>query len=219
VPSSAAGDPLDSTDASIWEEVPAEVPRRLLLAALDAFAERGYYAATTRDIAKRSSLSPAAVYVHYGSKGELLSTIAVLAHQAVLREVEDALSAPGEPCERVSSFVEAFARWHARNHKLARVVQYEMRALDPAEYKSVVLVRRRFEELLQAEIEAASDADDVRMMTRAVLSLCIDIARWYDPERDVPPSELAAAYADLALRIVKAGDSGMIAGTYQRESQ
>jgi AcrR family transcriptional regulator len=44
--------------------------RKLVIAAIECFAERGYRATTTRDIAKRAQMSPAALYVHFRSKNE-----------------------------------------------------------------------------------------------------------------------------------------------------
>lgn len=41
-------------DSAPWAEVTPEAARRLLVAAVDAFAERGYHATTTRDIAGRA---------------------------------------------------------------------------------------------------------------------------------------------------------------------
>lgn len=38
-----------------WGEVTPEAARRLLVAAVEAFAERGYHATTTRDIAGRAA--------------------------------------------------------------------------------------------------------------------------------------------------------------------
>jgi len=199
--------PADTTDASIWADVPADAPRRLLLAALDSFAERGFHAATTRDIAKRAELSPAAVYVHYRSKAELLFRIALLAHEAVLREVESSLDFEGSPKARLEAFVLACASWHARNHRAARVVQYELRALSKPDYTTVARLRRRVEELIQAELAAGVaagefEADDLKTVGRAILSLCIDIARWYEPGRDGPANVLAAAYTRIALQMV-----------------
>jgi len=45
----------------LWLDVEPPASRRLLLAALDAFSEQGYFATTTRDISERAQLSPAAV--------------------------------------------------------------------------------------------------------------------------------------------------------------
>ena len=54
-------------------------PRRILLAAAKAFAERGFHATTTRDIAAQAGLSPAALYVYFRSKEEVLHQIAASA--------------------------------------------------------------------------------------------------------------------------------------------
>ena len=40
---------------------------RLMRAAAQAFAEKGFHATTTRDIASGAGLSPAGVYVHFAS--------------------------------------------------------------------------------------------------------------------------------------------------------
>ena len=50
---------------------------RLLEAAVEAFAEKGFTATTTRDIASRAGMSPAAVYVHHDTKENLLFTVSV----------------------------------------------------------------------------------------------------------------------------------------------
>ena len=72
------------TDISPWEHIRPPAARKLLLAALDSFSTVGYHATTTRDIADRAVMSPAAVYVHYKSKGELLLTISRTGHELAL---------------------------------------------------------------------------------------------------------------------------------------
>ena len=65
-----------------WVEVTPDAARRLLVAAVEAFAERGYHATTTRDIAGRAGMSPAALYIHYKTKEELLHRISRIGHAA-----------------------------------------------------------------------------------------------------------------------------------------
>src|SRR4051794_6434574 len=67
-------------DAADTGDLPG-ASRRLLMGAVDAFAERGYHATTTRDIASRAGMSPAALYVHYRSKEELLFQLIRIGHQ------------------------------------------------------------------------------------------------------------------------------------------
>ncbi|MCZ9342263.1 TetR family transcriptional regulator, partial [Streptomyces sp. TRM76130] len=40
----------------------------------------------------------------------------------------------------------------------------------------------------------------------AVLSLCIDVARWFNVDGARTPDEVGAVYADLVLRMVGAKD-------------
>ncbi|WP_406724756.1 hypothetical protein WJ438_09025 [Streptomyces sp. GD-15H] len=44
-----------------------------------------------------------------------------------------------------------------------------------------------------------------RLTSTALLSLGIDIARWYRPGGEWPPDELADRYAELALQLVGPG--------------
>ena len=53
---------------------------RLLEAAVDSFAARGFHGTTTRDIAAAAGMSPAALYVHHRSKEDLLHLIARTGH-------------------------------------------------------------------------------------------------------------------------------------------
>src|SRR5213592_4097070 len=112
-----------------WAEVTPEAARRLLVAAVDAFAERGYHATTTRDIAGRAGMSPAALYIHYKTKEELLYRISGIGHEKALRIMGAAAEAGGSATARLADAVRTFARWHAEHHTTARVIQYELQAL------------------------------------------------------------------------------------------
>jgi hypothetical protein len=48
------------------------------------------------------------------------------------------------------------------------------------------------------------DVPDVPGTTLAVLSLCIDVSRWFKDEGHRTPDEVGALYADLVLRMVAA---------------
>jgi AcrR family transcriptional regulator len=195
--------------ALLWAGIESESSRRILLAALAAFARQGFQAATTREISERAGMSPAAIYVHYKAKSDLLYEISRIGHQSVLDEVERALrDAPADPEQRVRRFVAAFAKWHADHHVVARVIQYELKSLPRAQLRRIAEVRKRFEELLGAELAAgvgagAFDIADVDATTLAILSLGIDLARWYHASADHKTSaEVGELYADLVARMI-----------------
>ncbi|MHA5054974.1 TetR family transcriptional regulator [Streptomyces sp. SD15] len=190
-----------------WAEVTPDAARRLLVAAVEAFAERGYHATTTRDIAGRAGMSPAALYIHYKTKEELLHRISRIGHDKALDIVRTAAAGGGSAAERLTDAVRSFVRWHAGQHTTARVVQYELEALGPEARAEIVALRRQTDAAVRGIIEdgvAAGDFDvrDVPGTTLAVLSLCIDVARWFNVNGPRTPDEVGALYADLVLRMV-----------------
>jgi AcrR family transcriptional regulator len=180
--------------------------RQLLLAALHSFAVHGFEAATTRDIAERAGLSPAGVYVHYRSKQDLLYEIVRMGHEAVLAETTRAVGGETSPALRLQRFVQAFATWHARFHTLALVSQYELRYLSAEPMAEVSRLRRQFMERVEGMLDAGIEREqfqvlNVRATARAVLSLGIDVARWYKPDLELSPARVGELYGHLALRM------------------
>jgi AcrR family transcriptional regulator len=200
--------PIETDTERLWAAVPPGGSRRVLFAALEVFSARGYRASTTREIARRAGMSPAAVYVHYRSKVDLLSTMARTGHAAVLAEVQESLEGVEDPVDRLHRLMSTFVAWHARNHTHARVIQYELHELPPDEFAEIRNLRRQFEKLLKGELERGIESgdfniEDLRSTELALLSMGIDVARWWTP-RYAAPDRLGAAYAQLALRLVGA---------------
>ncbi|MFD9223157.1 TetR/AcrR family transcriptional regulator [Streptomyces sp. NPDC060064] len=200
----------DTADEDMpWGEVTPEAARKLLVAAVEAFAERGYHATTTRDIAGRAGMSPAALYIHYKTKEELLHRISRIGHDKALEILSAAAAGDGTPSERLADAVRSFVRWHAGRHDTAHVVQYEIDALSDDHRTEIVELRRRSDAvvrgILRDGVETGEfDVPDVPGTTVAVLSLCIDVARWFNVRGSRTPDEVGALYADLVLRMVAA---------------
>lgn len=196
---------------TLVDELGADAPekaRRLLVAALDSFAEHGFEAATTRDIADRVGLSPAGVYIHYRRKVDLLYELSRIGHLSALDAVNQADAAgDASPAAELRRFVAAYVSWHAEFHTLARVAQYELGSLDGDQLKEIRRLRRQFRVLIEKLLERGEEAGeftivDRRGTARAILSLGVDVARWYDGRRTDKPKDIGALYGDLVLRMV-----------------
>ena len=178
-----------------WTLLPAGPRRFLAEAASEEFSKRGFHATTTRDIATRVGISPAGLYVHYSSKAELLFTISQIGHEAALGSVLAAMEGFVEPAKRVKALVKSFTAWHAMNHKLARVLQYELHALLPEHYEVIASIRRTTQGQVADELRRiVRPRADLKIATNAVLSLGIDVARWYDPEKGPKPEALTRIF-------------------------
>jgi len=187
----------------------ADSSGRLIEAAIEAFSDRGYHATTTRDIAGRVGLSPAALYVHFPSKQALLAEISVVGHEAALALVERSAAAADSPLAALQGVIREFTAWHAQRRRVARVVQHELSALADEDRQRVLEIRRRIEGVVEAQLTAGNasgemDVPDTRAVARAVLSLSVDVARWYDPRGSRSAAQIGDLYADLATRMVAA---------------
>ena len=182
---------------------------RLLAAAVEAFAARGFHGTTTRDIAAAAGMSPAALYVHHRSKEELLHQISRAGHEATLALVEEAVASSERPVEQLARLVEDFVRHHAVAHTSARIVNYELAALSEPHLAEITELRHRIDAVVRELVErgvAAGDftTPDPVMTASALLSMGIDVARWYRDEGSWSPDDVAAHYRELALRMVGA---------------
>lgn len=185
----------------------AQTRSRLLTAALEAFADRGFHGTTTRDIAAAAGMSPAAVYVHYRSKEELLFELSRSGHRATIENLIAADDPAASPTARLQSVMRAFAVWHADGHTSARIVNYELGALEPEHRHEIGLLRgeitRRVRAIVDAGVASGDfDVADARTTTNSLLSMGIDIARWYSDAGPLSPAEVGDFYGMLALRVV-----------------
>ena len=196
----------DSPDSVIST---SKAAARIRAAAVDAFADAGYGGTTTRDIAARLDMSPAAMYPHYRSKEELLFAISYEGHTEALKVVEDA-DLPGEaPSVRLRELISVFASWQASHHCLARVVQYELTALTPEHYRTVVALRRNMTQVVRNAVDSGVASGeftvpDAEGVTLALMSLCVDVCRWFPAGNYTDPKDIGDLYGDLALRMVGA---------------
>jgi AcrR family transcriptional regulator len=195
--------------AELWADVRSDAARRLMLSGLRCFAERGFHATTTRDIASGAGMSPAALYVHFPSKVALLFEISRTGHELALALVTAAIERGADPVARMRNLVTDFVAWHAARHTVARVVQYELKSLPAGEYAVVAALRRRIDQLVRDVISDGArtgvfDVPDVRTAAVAVMSLGIDVARWYTERPGQTPERLGEHYAELILRMLGA---------------
>jgi len=200
---------MTATTATGGRRASGDSARRLMDAAVDAFADKGFHATSTRDIAARARMSPAGVYVHFASKQDLLFELCRRGHILALEVVTTARRSADTPPAQLVAIVSAFARWHAEQFRTARIVQYEFPHLTPEHRTEVMTLRKQIDavvtDVLQAGVASGDfDVPDVAMTTLALQSLTIDVARWYKPGIRRTPESIGTAYGNLALRLVRA---------------
>jgi hypothetical protein len=88
-------------------------------------------------------------------------------------------------------------------------VNYELAALTPEHLAEILAIRQEIDrdvrELVESGVASGNfDTPNPRMAAVALLSLGIDLARWYRDDGTWRPEDIADRYAEMALRIVGA---------------
>lgn len=191
---------------------------RILQAATESFADRGFHATTTRDISKRANLSPAAIYMHYKSKAELLYRIMKRSHEELLEALQGADLPAAAPAERLRALMTALVLHHAENRLANRVSEHELPALAARQRKAIVALRDRTQKLFTDVIRAGTkegefhDVADPKLATYAILTMGVAVANWYRPGGRLSPDAIAERYAEMAIRMVQASSEPRSAG-------
>jgi AcrR family transcriptional regulator len=183
--------------------------RRLLLAGVEAFWRDGFHASSTRDIAKRAQLSPAAVYVHFKAKEDLLFDIIRSVAEYLRGHLREAAAKGGSPTEMLGRLVHAYVAMPAGTYKASLVANREFWSLTPSQQKQIVKIRDELEEIVGnclAEGKASGEFEfaDLSITRMAVVSLCRSTLLWYSPRGKFSPEEIGNYYVDLVLRMVGA---------------
>ena len=184
--------------------------RRLLLAGVEAFWRDGFHASSTRDIAKRAELSPAALYVHFKAKEDLLFDVIRYVAENLLDRLREAAAEGGTPTERLHRLVHAYVALPARMYKASLVANREFNSLTPPQRKRIVKIRDELEAIVGDCLAAGLSSGEFRFsdlsMTRmAVVSLCRSTLLWYSPRGRMTPELIGDTYVELI--------SGMVGGS------
>jgi TetR/AcrR family fatty acid metabolism transcriptional regulator len=109
-------------------EAPAPGKReRILRAAIDVFAESGYFNAKVTDIAKAAGVADGTIYLYFDGKEELLTTIFREHTRNYLQSLERDLAPVRRAEERIRIAIRHHLETLGRDRALAVVAQVELR--------------------------------------------------------------------------------------------
>lgn len=203
------------------EAAPAERDGRPSIEAIRAaafaqFAERGYPVVTVRDIMKACGLTQGALYNHFKSKDELLHDI-ITSTQAELERLclQAVADAGDDPRARLAAFVRVYVVRHCRLRVEALVANREIGWLDAERMGDIRRSRRAIRDILvdilsQGVARGAFDPPevdgrcDLKAVAMALLDQCTHVSMWYVPGQRLNEEQMAALYAEMALRSVGA---------------
>jgi len=187
--------------------IPAAPPtaERLFDIAAALFFEKGYAAATTREIASAAGIQQASLYYHVSSKEDLLRQICVSSLEQLLADVRAAVDAVSDPIERIR----VLTRTHLTTilkHQIRHVTMLnELRALSGPHREEVVALRKNYAGLVRSVIEDAQAAGAIRgdisarYLYLALLNILNWAVLWYRKGQTLSEEDLAHVFTSIYL--------------------
>jgi len=200
----------DVPELQNWREYHALELEPVLQAGLEIFVKYGYHGATVRMIAKRAGLSVAGVYYYVEGKQQLLAVLQQHALSELIARVHAADDESGSPAARLANITEAIASFSIFRQEWALLNSNEIYSLDAPSQARQIRSRLEVRGVLEAAVVAYRKSGlkgrvSAGPTARAIVTMCVAIADWYDAGSSPPPAEILADYVALAHAMVRAG--------------
>ncbi|KPK79359.1 MAG: hypothetical protein AMS25_12960 [Gemmatimonas sp. SM23_52] len=147
---------------------------RLLAAAAEIFAEKGYHHASIRDLSRRAGVSLSGIYYYFSSKDELLFMIQDRSLRTVLAELKRKLAGVDRPEEKLRIFIQNHIGFFARKTAAMRVLTQEYDALEGGYRDRIRELRLEYSSLcteILRELRRSTGAGDVAPLNVAATAL------------------------------------------------
>ncbi len=107
---------------------PREIKRRKILrAAIDVFAEKGYFAARMTDVAHRADVADGTLYLYFEGKEHLLVSIFDDMFSSFIQQLQAEIAELDDPLEKLRVMLRLHLQAMGRDRALAHVMQIETR--------------------------------------------------------------------------------------------
>lgn len=161
--------------------VPSEATAdRLVRAALELFAERGFRSVSINDVAAVVGIAGPSAYSHFDSKVALLTAAMGDGARIVISKADAILDEGLAPSETLRRLIRSLIDFVFPNHHLVELILSETRSLDPEAQETGIRLQRDYlrslVRLLQ-ELRPDLPAGYARVRVQAVITLINDIAR------------------------------------------
>lgn len=154
--------------------------QRLLEAAGEVFAERGFQAATVKEICQRAEANIAAINYHFRDKSGLYTEVVNYTQQRAKEKYIQALDSAKSPEERLRKFISTILQrildagrpaWHGK--LMAREMIDPTPVLDSIVKESVVPLLTMFHDVIREILGPGVDETKVQFAARSIIGQCL----------------------------------------------
>ena len=167
------------------------------------FCDKGYDAASMRDLSRATGMSLAGLYYYFQSKEKLLYLIQKHAFETILVGLRKRLEGASDSEQRVRALIQNHLEYFLANQKAMKVLSHEDEALKNGYGDKIRAIKREYYRTCLGLVEDLMRERGVKFSGRiAVLSLfgmMNWIYTWHNPRVDADAGALARQMADIFL--------------------
>jgi len=181
---------------------------KILAHATAVFYEKGYEAASMRDLARSSGMSLSGLYYYFESKDKLLYLIQKHTFSTIVERLRGRLDEVSDPEQRIRVFIFNHLEYFLANEKAMKVLSHEAEVLKNDFGAEIAAIKREYYRICIGLLDDFKLAKGLEFSSRmAVLSLfgmMNWIYTWYNPRVDAHAEELSRGMGDIFLRGISA---------------
>ncbi|MBB5917188.1 AcrR family transcriptional regulator [Nocardia transvalensis] len=189
--------------------IAAETRERIVHAAVDLFAEKGFHGTGVAEIGERADVQRGALYYHIGSKEELLFEILRDYTELMLAEAAEIAGGAGEPVAKLRGLIHSHVRLIVAHRREVAIQLRDVTALTGDRGADLQELRERIQRYWQQVIDAGYAAGALRtadhVVTNSILGMLNMVTFWYRPHGGHTPGEIADILAATLLDGIVAG--------------
>jgi len=172
---------------------------RILEAALEVFARKGYHRAAVDDIVRGSGTSKGAVYHHFPNKEALFLALVEDLAERMAAAVAQAIASSSGALGKVEAALTAGLETFAAHRDLARILLLESARVGPACERKRLEIQGRFADLIQGYLDQAIEEGAIAPIDTRIATLA-----WLGAINQLVIESLASDELDLMRQVVPA---------------
>ena len=188
----------------------ANARERILEAAVEVLAQRGYSAAGVQEIVSLSGTSKGSFYFHFPSKEGMVMALVDQMSRKLVEKVQASVGHEPSPLRRIAGGIEILLDTFARQRRVAQVVLLNVMGHGAAVDQKFLPIRDRFSTLIREELDAAVAGGEIEPQDTALVArmwvgaLQEIILHWLLTGEPEPLTRVAPDFRRVLLRSVGA---------------
>jgi len=188
------------------ERGPEATRRRILEAAIEVFAEKGYHDTAVDDIVRASDTSKGAVYFHFPNKQGIFLVLVDELTKILAQRVERSIAREHGAVAKVEAALQTVIDTFTRYRTLSRILFIETAGAGRVADQKLMEIHSRFAEIIRKNLDEAVAEGAIRPMNTELAAYA-----WFGAINEVitrwlytgQPESLADAVPDLAAMLLQ----------------